>query len=364
MALRDGFRLGDWDVLPLEGRLQRGDETRRLRPRAMDVLCRLAEADGDVVERDTLLSDIWGRTAVTDEPLTATIGELRRTLGDRRGAVRYVETIPKRGYRLLEKVEQLDKSTGTVEPASAAEPVAAGTGRIRPRLGLAPVVVAAFLMLALAVYWVGTELRDVDDMALPRSIAVLPFTDMTPTGDQAWFGDGMAEEVLNLLTRVPSLHVASRTSSFSFRDASIPLEAIARQLRVSHILEGSVRQSGNEVRVTAQLISAASGFHVWAETYQSEIDDLFAIQDDIAARIVDALQVSLSGEIPATTATTDAAAYTLYLQANYLARQGSQTSLRNESISPGAGHRRIVCAGVVGTCRRLREPGRGRPPRV
>lgn len=324
MTLANGFRLGDWDVLPLEGRLRRDGETRRLRPRAMDVLCRLAEAGGDVVERDTLLTDVWGRTAVTDEPLTATVGELRRVLGDRRGAVRYIETIPKRGYRLLETVAPLEPAVEASDSAAASAPTAAT--RVRQPLRSVPWVLAGVLLLAVIVYWAGRSGEPTADAVVPTSLAVLPFTDLTAAGDQAWFADGMAEEVLNLLAKIPALRVASRTSSFSFRDANVPIGEIARQLRVSHVLEGSVRRSGDRVRITAQLISAEDGYHLWSDAYDRELDDLFAIQDDIAAKIVNALQVRMLDDLPEVAA-TDPAAYTQFLQANYLALQGSRESL-------------------------------------
>ncbi|MDZ7770608.1 MAG: transcriptional regulator [Woeseiaceae bacterium] len=117
------FQLGEWQVFPLEGKLVSGDRVERLRPRAMDVLVLLARAPGEVVERDTILGEVWGRTAVTDEPLTATVGELRRVLGDRRGANRHIETIPKRGYRLIAPVRPLD-SGAPLEAAS--RPLAGG----------------------------------------------------------------------------------------------------------------------------------------------------------------------------------------------------------------------------------------------
>jgi len=159
-----------------------------------------------------------------------------------------------------------------------------------------------------------------------RTIAVLPFVDMTAAQDQAWFADGIAEEILNLLVRVSSLRVASRTSSFTFRDSALAIEEIARQLHVSHVIEGSVRRAGGRVRVTAQLISADSGFHVWSATYDRRIDDVFAIQDDIAAQIVAALQVETAGELPVATV-ADASAYALFLQARYQAERGSQRAL-------------------------------------
>ena len=128
------------------------------------------------------------------------------------------------------------------------------------------------------------------------SIAVLPFRDMSAEKDQEHFCDGLTEELLNVLTRIPKLRVASRTSSFSFKGKKTDLKTAAEKLQVAHILEGSVRKSGNKIRVTAQLIEAATDSHLWSETYDRELDDIFAIQDDIAAKILDALQCRLGTE--------------------------------------------------------------------
>jgi TolB-like protein len=153
----------------------------------------------------------------------------------------------------------------------------------------------------------------------PHSIAVLPFVDMSQARDQEYFSDGIAEELLNLLARIPELKVAARTSSFSFKGQEIGIPEIARQLHVGHVLEGSVRKSGDRVRVTAQLIHAADGFHVWSETYDRRLDDIFRIQEEIAADVVKELQVTLLGAGPKAR-TTDPKAYALFLQAKQLAR--------------------------------------------
>jgi len=147
------------------------------------------------------------------------------------------------------------------------------------------------------------------------SIAVLPFADMSAAGDQAYFGDGLAEEILNLLAGVPELKVSGRTSSFSFKDNDTPIPEIGRALGVSHILEGSVRKSGDRVRITAQLVKADDGFHLWSETFDRQLADIFAIQDEIAAAIASALQLSLVGQV-AEASNLDA--YELYLQARAL----------------------------------------------
>jgi TolB-like protein/Flp pilus assembly protein TadD len=129
-----------------------------------------------------------------------------------------------------------------------------------------------------------------------HSIAVLPFDDMSEAGDQAYFSDGLAEELLNLLAKLPELKVASRTSSFSFRDAGLGVPEIADHLGVRYVLEGSVRKQGNRIRITAQLIDADTNFHEWSETYEREQDDIFAIQDDIARKVVAALHLVISSQ--------------------------------------------------------------------
>jgi TolB-like protein/Tfp pilus assembly protein PilF len=163
---------------------------------------------------------------------------------------------------------------------------------------------------------------DADPAAGPMSasIAVLPFADMSPDKDQEYFSDGISEELLNLLARIPELEVASRTSAFSFKGQNLEIPEIAQRLNVAHVLEGSVRKAGNEVRVTAQLIDARSDTHLWSQTWDRTLDDIFAIQDEIAADVVEQLKVTLLGEAP-TVEETNPAAYALFLQARQLGRQ-------------------------------------------
>jgi serine/threonine protein kinase/tetratricopeptide (TPR) repeat protein len=152
-----------------------------------------------------------------------------------------------------------------------------------------------------------------------KSIAVLPFVNMSSDEEQEYFSDGISEELLNLLAKVPELKVTARTSSFSFKGKDVGIPEIARQLGVAHVLEGSVRKSGSKVRITAQLIHAVDGFHLWSQTYDRELDDIFKIQDEIAGDVVRALKVTLLGSAPKAR-TTDPRAYALYLQAVHLAR--------------------------------------------
>ncbi|MBT8062604.1 MAG: hypothetical protein KJO85_07955, partial [Gammaproteobacteria bacterium] len=150
-----------------------------------------------------------------------------------------------------------------------------------------------------------------------KSIAVLPFVNMSDDAANEYFSDGITEELLNLLAKIPELRVTSRSSAFSFKGQNIHIPEVAKQLNVKHVLEGSVRKAGNRVRITAQLIEAGSDVHMWSETFDRELDDIFAIQDEIAREVVTVLQVQLLGEAVPTVAETDSEAYAFYLQGKH-----------------------------------------------
>ncbi len=160
------------------------------------------------------------------------------------------------------------------------------------------------------------------------SVAVLPFVDMSPDKDQEYFADGLAEELLSALARIPGLRVAARSSSFQFKKKSADVASIGRQLRVGAILEGSVRKAGSRVRITAQLVKVEDGFQLWSETYDRELNDIFAVQDDIARSVAGAMKVTLLGkQAPASVTGATAEAYNLNLQGKYFATRRSREDL-------------------------------------
>ena len=165
-----------------------------------------------------------------------------------------------------------------------------------------------------------------------QSLAVLPFANLSPDPDNEYFADGISEELLNLLVQVDGLRVPSRTSSFAFKGQNRDIRDIARELRVNHVLEGSVRKAGDRVRITAQLIDVATDSHLWSETYDRELKDIFAIQDEIAGHIVDALKVVLKTGAVEQRPTDNLQAYTLYLQGRYEFQQREQHLLKAESL--------------------------------
>ena len=199
--------------------------------------------------------------------------------------------------------------------------------RARPRRAMWALLGTAALTIAAASTWLAwryAALRsaapvggvEAQSTTTEKSIAVLPFVSLSDEKNNEYFSDGLSEELIDMLTKVPELRVPARTSSFYFKGKQATIAEIAHALNVAHVLEGSVRRSGNHLRVTAQLVRADNGYHVWSETYDRKLDDIFKIQDDIAGAVVTALQVSLlEGGQPRATSISSTEAYTLYLQA-------------------------------------------------
>ncbi|HYR08674.1 MAG TPA: BTAD domain-containing putative transcriptional regulator, partial [Longimicrobium sp.] len=197
----------------------------------------------------------------------------------------------------------------------------------RPRQRWARVAASALIVAVLLVGgWMALGRREASAAAAePPSIAVLPFVNLSGNPENDYFSDGLAEELLNVLAQVPDLRVASRTSSFAYRGSEVPVDSIGKALRVGHVLEGSVRQSESRVRITAQLIDARTGYHVWSETYDRERKDIFAIQDEISRAIVGQLNVRLARRTGTKPETANPEAYAQVLKANFAFNQAGQS---------------------------------------
>lgn len=195
-------------------------------------------------------------------------------------------------------------------------------------------IVIGALALALSYFvWESRFSTPLDSTKALDSIAVLPFTDMSPDNDQEYFADGMAEELLGALSHIPGLKVSGRSSSFSFKNRDVDLRSIAEQLGVTHILEGSVRTSGSQLRVTAQLINAEDGFQLWSEEFDGELSDIFAVQDEISNKVVAGLKLHIGSggavELPRLTKTSNMQAYDEYLLGRYhLARRTPESIVK------------------------------------
>jgi len=203
-------------------------------------------------------------------------------------------------------------------------------------------IVAVLFLLGGGVVWYYQRSADTTTTSTPApaaekpiptdtSIAVLPFVNMSPDKEQEYFADGISEELLNLLAQVPELRVIARTSSFSFKGKDADIAEIARRLNVANVLEGSVRKSGDKLRITVQLVRASDSSHLWSERYDRPLDDIFRVQDEIAAAVVDELRIKLLGDVPKTRA-TDPQVYELFLRARAIGNQYTAAAF-NESIS-------------------------------
>jgi transcriptional activator of cad operon len=300
MSLRAGFTLGSWTIYPLEGRLVGESAESRIQPKSMDVLLCLADAENNVVEREALLAQVWGGRAQTDEPLTRCIGELRKALGDTRSEPQYIATIPKRGYRLLMPAIPIEIESKSEAPAlTDLQKTRRATTVKRLLAGVGVLLAAAIVQVVVDRTFDGISHNEVTATSVrranvsPKSVAVLAFKDLSQDQDQAWFADGLAAEVMNALSHTPDLLVLSRTSAAAYSNTDKDAATIARELGVANILQGSVRRIDDRLRVTAQLIRASDGFHVWSQIYDRDTSGVIAIQEDLALRIAKALNTTM-----------------------------------------------------------------------
>jgi len=273
-------RFGEFSVDTATRELRRAGELIDVEPRTYELLAYLIENGGRAVGKDELQDEVWG-TIVSDSAVARGVMKLRKALDDRNESI--VKTVPRFGYRFVARLEMPPAAGPQSSPATTA-----GPARI-PWISTG--ALAALLLLAVVI-WFG---RSPDPVAA-KSIAVLPFDDMSEAQDQQWFADGLAEEILNSLARTPDLSVTGRTSSFAFRDSAESIPAIAGALGVAHILEGSVRRDGDQIRVTAQLVRASDGMHLWSENFDYFAENVIEAQESIAIDIANALETAMDPE--------------------------------------------------------------------
>jgi TolB-like protein/DNA-binding winged helix-turn-helix (wHTH) protein len=353
------FQVDDLVIDVVHRRVTRAGAELELSSLSFDLLLELVRAAPNVVTIDELMQRVWPRLVVGPETVSQRVKLIRDALGDDANAPRYISGVRGRGYRLVAAVtartapEPPPTPTSTPAPAPSPSPPSPSSPAVEPGAATArvpfwrrrafAVSAGAVLLVVLAYGIVGhngpgrvSGSRDLavavqaPSAAKPpatsvevspppdESIAVLPFVDLSEQGNQEYFSDGLAEELINLLTKLPDLRVPARTSSFYFKGQHTTVAEMARALHVANILEGSVRTSGNRVRVTAQLIRADNGYTRWSQTYDRKLDDIFKVQEEIAGAVAQALKVELqTGALNARTSTANMAVYTLALKGRY-----------------------------------------------
>ena len=251
MMLDRALTFGRYRLQP-QGGLMSGAREIRLTPKALALLTFLAERPGKVISKEELFAAVWPGVAVGDAALVTCIQELRKALRDNARHPRYIETLHRRGYRFIAEITSAPPPEAAFAPAAPA-------------------------------------------LSLPDrpSIAVLPFLNMSGDPEQDYFADGISEDLITGLARIRWLFVIARNSTFVYKNRSVDVKQVSRELGVRYVLEGSVRRAGNRLRISAQLIDATSGGHHWAERYDRELGDIFAVQDEITRSVAAALEPHL-----------------------------------------------------------------------
>jgi TolB-like protein/DNA-binding winged helix-turn-helix (wHTH) protein len=325
-------------------RLWVGDMAPHIGAKAYALLCILMRNPQMLVTKDQLFDEVWKGLAVSDSVLTTAIKELRQALRDDARAPRLIETVHRRGYRFMEPVVAFEQTSVPPPPDPPALPRSKSAIR-RPWIagGFLAALAAAMLWLLFPPVSRNISVANAATTIHPKSVAVLPFRDLSSSADQSWFAEGITEEIQSRLIRTPDLHVISKLTAANFREQDGTLNAKAEALGVAHILDGSVRHVGDHVRVIAKLTRASDGSQLWSQTYDRPASDVISIQEDIAFRIASALKTVMEpAKLRAmiATGTRSVEAYEAYLQGLAAEQQGIVTGGREPEIASAQAYER------------------------
>ena len=332
------YRFDDFEADDDAFRLTTDGAAMPLEPKALRLLLYLIERRGRLVRKQELLDAVWSDAAVSESALTRAVGLLRKTLADDSREPRFIETVPTAGYRFIAQVEVVSAahdSMGVPSGAPSLTPLPPRPVAERRKLLRTGVLGAACLVALAAATWLIASRHHSQPI---RSLAVLPLANLSGDASEEYFADGMTDELITEIARIPNLHVVSRTSVMAYKDPRRSLQEIARQLNVDAIVEGSVVRSGSRVRITAQLIDARTDRHLWAQSFEGNASDVLSLQDNVAQQIAQQTRLVL---LPgAARPPVNPAAHDAYLRGRYfLNKQDVSHSLESFeqaiAIDPG-----------------------------
>lgn len=316
VVVAGAFMVGEWTVLPELNSLERNGRTVHLEPKVMRVLVTLGEHAGQVVPKEQIFHRVWPDTFVSDEVLTRSISELRKAFEDNPQDPKYIQTIPKGGYRLVAPVVR--------EPTKRSDWLALHWKRLA--------AVTAIILLAAAASFYSLRARGhAASKAAITSLAVLPLTNLSGDPEQEYFADGMTEELITDLARISALRVISRTSAIHYKGTTKTLPQVAQELRVDAVIEGTVQRSGDRVRISAQLVEARTDRHLWAESYDRDLRDVLAMEDEVARAIAGEIRLKLTPQENARLANAhrlDPEAHEAYLRGQYFWNRITEKDVR------------------------------------
>lgn len=336
--ISDNIRLDRFDE-----RIWLAGDVVRLGGKAFALLRTLMERPQILVSKDELFDEVWNGLAVSDSVLTTAVKELRQALRDDARKPRLIETVHGRGYRFLLPVSEQD-SYEPVSPSPLADISIKLSNRSRRTWfagGVVALLTAAFLWFVVPAMLLKPSVTNATTAVHPKSVAVLPFRDLSANADQRWFAEGLTEELQSRLTRTPDLHVVSRLMASDFRQQDGSISGKARALGVAHILDGSIRRVDSRIRITVELMRAADGTQLWSQTYDRPASDVISIQEDIAFRIASALRTvmqptKLRAMVAAGTRSVEA--YEAYLQGRAEDQRANVTGGRSHVLASAAAY--------------------------
>jgi TolB-like protein/DNA-binding winged helix-turn-helix (wHTH) protein len=296
------LRVGAWCVNPASGEISRDGQTARLEERTMRLLLCLAEHPGEIVSIDDLLNRVWSDVTVSQDSVYQAVTSLRRLLGDDPKQPAYIATVPRLGYRMVATVSPWVDQRTDPQPDHSAALTKAFPRRRTGFTWAAGSALCLVLVVLIAFQFRGKVASNTHAAAAviasqpQNSIAVLPFLDLTEGMKEEEFADGMTEELIDKLSKIPGLQVTPPTSSFYYKGKQITVADVAKALGVAYVLDGSVRKSGARLRVAARLIRADNGYVVWSESYDRPLHDILMVQDDIAGEVTKALTASIEAK--------------------------------------------------------------------
>ncbi len=308
-----------------------------LQEKPFQVLALLLEQPGQLVTREELRHRLWPEDTFVDfeHSINTAIKKVREALQDSGEHSRFIETLPRRGYRFIAPIEESEEDFLAARLAGVDSVVTEAPRHVGTRYPSAMLLLTSAVILILIVAAASLWHKHAQGKApavTAASIAVLPFADLSPNHDQGYFAEGLAEEILNHLTKIPSLKVTARASAFLFKGKNEDSRVVGQKLDVANILEGSVQRDQNRVRVTARLIKVDDGYDLWSDSFDRDLKDIFAVEDDVAKAVTSALQLKLlasrSPKTLTTSGTTNPETYEAFLHARYFEHMQDEESAK------------------------------------
>jgi len=303
------FQIADWEVDPYTGRIRRGEVTRKLEPRVMDLLVVMARQPGTVLSREELEGKVWSDMVVGYDALSSAMIKLRKALDDDHHQPKFIETLPKKGYRLIAPVQESATYDRADMQPKVNQPEQKPWNYSHFNLAFWGVMTVSLLIVVTGVlgwqfyYLQKPEEGDIAINLQPAdtpSIAVLPFINLSDDPNQSYFSDGITEDLITDLSRLSGLTVIARNSVFSFKDSTPEPQEVAKTLGARYLLQGSVRRVARQVRINVTFIDAQSGLNIWAERFDGSVDNIFTLQDKVLDKVVSELEIKLTEREKAT----------------------------------------------------------------